>query len=265
LPGLYEIDMTHSFTPFDDFQRAAHRWWWLSLCLIGGALLGWLGHQFLPPIYQAQAVFVVGIDFTQFMGDDRDRYAEDHTIAAARELMLSKPVLQTLTDNLTQAGLSSEAFQPGRTLFAERRDAVILLIARAADPGQAAQAANAWADAAYAALLDAYQHALQAASLQGYLAVLSGCAAPAVEISETCSTLSLDEIEQRTTRLTAELAAELQASRGISPAIQLEYSQPAQTPSSPVLFRRPWLIWAGMVIGFWVGVMTPSFPQRKPR
>lgn len=258
--------MTDDFSPLDSFQHAARRWWLVVLITLCGGLLGWGFHRLRPPVYETKAVFTVGLDFSQFEAFtfDQDRYQEDHMIGALEGLMFAPPVAQKLLASLESRGIPAAAVVGGKTIFVERQQSQIFLRVRNENPETAALIANLWAEEAYAALLEAYGHALRAWGLRSYITGLSTCTQLAQpDPTSLCGKATLAEVQQALQTAQAELETETVASQGVTSVVSFEYTQPAEIPTQPAVFERNGLILAGTMLGFLFGAVLAT-QWRRP-
>lgn len=247
------------FSPLEAFEYALRRWWLVALLVIAGGGAGGLFHRVQPPLYEAKATFMVSIDFSRsdaLTRWDQDRYEEDHTILAAMALIVSTPVIEQVSADVQARGIPAEALVFNRRVFIERKQALMTLRVRNENPETAALIANLWADRAYAALLDAQQHALQAWTLRNLISGLTACLPapqPVADPASLCASASLDELQQRVQAAEVELNAETIASKGIIPALTFDLSQRASLPDAPAAYNTSLLVIAGALVGFVVG------------
>jgi hypothetical protein len=231
------------------------RYWWLIIFfMFGGALIGWLSLGYRTPLYQSQAVITVSIDFTQ-TGELTD-IEQDLILVAAGDVIKSTQVIEAVVSAAEEWGIdvSISGFNESRHL--ERAYGRWLLILRHRDAETASSLANIWAETAYDAIGDAYEHALIADGLQNYQDTLSSCLEQATaEMNDSiCSDLSLDEMQAEIERTSKVIREEREASLGILPATTFAFTEQAETPDKVILYVSNTLIFFGAVIGFILAV-----------
>ena len=143
----------------DILTRLIRRWPWLLLAACTGGVLGLGLSCLLPPVYEAQAVVGVGIDYGRArpLDEEATRLAFDR----GREVFLSDATLQKV---MAWAGSAPEGSMGTVNQF---RDTLRLsevgggweLAVRHASPQTAARQANLWKDASLEALQAAAAHA----------------------------------------------------------------------------------------------------------
>jgi hypothetical protein len=247
------------FSPLVGFEQTARRWWLILLLMILGGGFGWLYRRIQPPLYEAKAILVVNVDFTEtgLMSE----LEEDQSILTVQTMIISTPVAQQVWDDLQRKGISTEAFMIGQNAFQERRQSQLVLTVRNTNAQAAADIANIWAERAFAALKDAHDHAVYGHILWKYLMSMEYClAAPPVEPipPSICNHGSLEDITKNIQVVQNMMAPELQASNGIIPALSIAFSQRASLPVSPVEYQQNLLVIAGALIGLILGVFLSA-------
>jgi len=256
----------NEFTPLDVFVWAAKRWWLVVLFTVLGGCLGWAYHWLQPSVYEAQAVIVAQIDFTQT--GDLTELEQDQVITAVMGLFVSSSVLEKTLQEANTQQIPIQELTYGKNVSLERRRSWINMLLRDSDPLVASEVGNLWAETSYAALAESYEHALQAQVLREYLATLNTCLQSSSAGQATpniCGAGTLEEIEQQAQAVEDELYQEVLASNGIIPGLVFDLSQRAQVPESPVAYRTSLLIMAGALIGFVLGVLIANMQVKARR
>ncbi len=249
----------------DLLTRLIRRWPWLLLATFAGGILGLgLGHL-LPPVYEAEAVVGVGIDYgrTLPLDEQTTRLALDRV----REVFLSDATLQTV---MAGAGSAAEGDLGTVNRF---RDTLRLsevgggweLGVRNASPETAARLANLWKDASLDALQVAAAHAWKAAELQAKWYTV-GCrlkpvASPSPGAAWSCSAAPADyDPEQALTELENEAVLSL----GVLPGMSLSALRAAEAPLAPLAGSRGTMALAGCLAGVVLGLVAAlSRPGKK--
>jgi hypothetical protein len=79
-------------------------WYWLVIAMIAGGLLGWGATLFKTPVYEADAVFTVGIDYTQ-TGALTDG-EEDQAMRGVGDIIFSDEVVSATLATLKDEGMN---------------------------------------------------------------------------------------------------------------------------------------------------------------
>lgn len=215
--------------------------------------MGWGVHQNQPPIYQAEGVISVGIDFTR-TGEMTD-IEEDQLLGIVGDVAASSTVIKRVVERAQgeQYVINEEAFK--EISFADRSQYRWILRIRHSNPMVAARLAEIWTEEAYEALLTALEHSIQASSLQRYLDSLESCLQKSVVASPAEAYCQLNNLPELSSVLneTGKLAIEEKiASQGVLPATTITLTSMPATPTSPVLYRQGGVILAGALAGFFV-------------
>jgi hypothetical protein len=258
--------MKNSFIPFDLLKRTASKWWLFALMMIIGGLSGLFFHGFTPSIFEAQARFIVTIDYTR-TGALSD-IQEDQAMRGIGSLIGSDLILQRTVVAAHSSGLdiSFDEFKQKSTL--ERGEFDWFIRFRDKDPYKAANLINLWADQADQELKKASSHALRAEELLNYLDSIENCLqrttlgndAKAPCIFPNLSII-LEEIQK-----TGEIAyQEKESSRGLMPALSISLVEKSQVPQIPVIFNRNAFVLAGSFIGLILGIFITFLWGNKPK
>ena len=260
-PGRAVNYMTSSeFSPLQAFTFALHRWWLVAIFVFAGGLLGWGFSRLHAPLYDAQALLVINIDYQQAPElTDRydDHYTEDHVIGAAHAVVISTYVLDQVKADLQarRISLNWEKYIPN--LSVERLRSEFWLKVRDTDPNRAALIANIWIQKAYDALVQFHQHAVTAKILRDYASAMSACPPPPdiePRPPSLCGNGSPAEIQKAVEAVTAQIQAETAASVALNPALTFNLAQEAAVPVTPVAYRASLLVVAGALLGCAVGI-----------
>ena len=230
--------------------RLLRHWRRLIAFGIAGAVLGYGFSLLRPPVYQAEAVLAIGIDYGRTK--PLELIVEDRALDRVYQLLYSDSLLSAARERLqAEQGPNSRWDDVGelrRNLRLEQRLSDWHLIARNGRPELAAAMAGAWAQSAMNALDDASRHAWQAAALQGtVLDVECFSAAPLTSGEDTIQCLGSGtglgpvQIEQ--------LLEEIKASHGILPALSYEWARSPAVLSRPEIWDQGQLTFAGAILG----------------
>lgn len=244
-----------SFTPKQTLDSALRFWWLVVVMMLLGAIAGWAFFLVRPAVYEGRASLTTGIDYTR-TGPLYD-VEEDQAMQVVGDVIDGDDTKQLAIELASREGnsLTRQDFESGA--FLERSNYAWVIRFQHADPQIAAGAANAWLEAAYAVLEEAYNHALIAEELVSYTRSLTTCFENSVAsepIQGFCTTQNLDEIQQELLAVNEAKTAELLASRGLFPGMAFAISERASIPSSPVQFGRNGLVFSGAGVGFLAAV-----------
>jgi uncharacterized protein involved in exopolysaccharide biosynthesis len=256
------------YSPLSSLENALDQWWLIALLTVWGGLIGWVYHTTRPPLYEAQAVFYISIDYTRT--GQLTQFEQDQALWGAVEVIRSDPVVRQVVTRARSEGLAIEVRDLRLRSHFERKQSRWFLRIRDPDPRTAATLTNLWAEAGFAALTEAHLAALQAQSLHQYRSSLATCLQLATEIQDPnnpCKALAIPAIQAALEQANADLSEQLLASRGVLPAIVLDLPETATIPREPVQFGRNSLVMIGGLIGFIVGVVSTQFqlPARLKR
>ncbi len=246
------------YSPRETLNVILRRWLLVVVCMLIGGWLGWLAHRLQPPVYEAKAVFTMTVNYNQpdvLSLLDKDHYAEDQIISAAMGLVISNSVRQLVASDAALSDITSQELTVEKVIFIERRQAEVSLVVRNADSQKAARIANVWAQHGFEALKEAYAHANQVYRLNYYIKDLASCIAAQPAVSGLCQQTSLTDLQKELEKAQTDLQAELQASKGLVPAVMFDLAQTAEPPQDPVLYATQGLALAGAIIGFLIGIL----------
>lgn len=245
------------FSFLDLLKSITAHWYWLVIAMIVGGLLGWGATIFKDPIYEADAVFTVTIDYTQ-TGALTD-VEEDQAMRGVGDIIFSDEVVSN-----TLAALKSEGMELSREEFFDdaifdREEFRWAIRYRDANAETALRVVNAWQDEADRILQDSLVHARKAASYDKVMNGLELClqrSTQAGALGTDCSIENLDTILNSIGSTSDLINGELAQSRGLFSALTVVLSDPAQLPSCPVRYQTNVQVLCGMAIGFLTALLA---------
>jgi len=253
------------YSPRETVDVILKRWFVIVFFTLAGGGIGWLFHQFQPPIYEARALITITINYNQpdlLPSLDNDHYAEDQMMSSAMNLLVSTAVFTLVTEDAAGLNLAPGDIALDSRLQVERRQAEVDLIVRHEDPEKAAGLANIWAQRGFEALQEAQVHALRVYTLNYQLKGLTECLTAQADIQGICQQTSLADLDQALKNVEAELATEVQATNGLAPAVMFDLSRLADVPQAPVLYATQGLVLAGGLLGFLIGLLLSIFRMK---
>ncbi|MCC6148053.1 MAG: hypothetical protein IT308_10855 [Anaerolineaceae bacterium] len=238
------------------YRRSIRNWWAPVLAALAGAILGEIVFSQRTPLYQAQGVLSIGIDFTR-MGSLTD-IEEDQVFGMVGDALFSPTVLSAVVQGTDeeQIDLDEAAFK--EIASADRRQHQWVLTIRHTDASAAAKIATIWTEQAYLQINASIAHAENASRLQRYLDSLASCLQYAVvsgPVAGTCDPKNLEELLTEFNEAGTAAAAEKEASLGILPGTTVLLTSIPETPDKAVVFQRGSLILIGSLIGFLAGAL----------
>jgi hypothetical protein len=266
------------YSPIDVFEKNLHFWWLLLICGIAGGILGWFFHFAQAPIYEAQAVMTASIDYTQT--GPINSTEEDRSMVVIGELFGTTPVREKVIQIAQQKGIELTLNEFYQISSIDRKQNLWFLRIRSSDPNKAAAIANIWLDQSYQAAVEAQSHSMKLQVIQRQYNSLLACfpqteitATPAnnwktptpVPAPEFCVPSNSAYLPTQIAQLSAQIAAEKAQTHAIIPALTFAVSEYAVIPSQPIRFNANSFVFAGMVIGFAMGIfLITAFIHPKP-
>ncbi len=253
-PGPISEDVD-GFSPGWILSNAFRLWWVILALTLAGGALGLLFHRLNPPVYEATGRFSASIDFV--LTGPLTQFEEDTALNKIGDLIGSQPVLDAVVEQAAAEGMAVTATDLRRMAVIERRLNTWDLRVRHTDPVFAGRIASIWVDEGQAILLDSYEHALRADSLNRSLRSLENCLAvtAASEPSHAlCSRARFSEIQADLAEAGAALYQERIASRGLFAGLTIGPADAAVVGERPVLYRQNQLVLAGGLLGMLLGI-----------
>lgn len=243
--------MPDTFIPLRAFKNTIRHWQQVALFMLAGALLGWVAHLFLPPIYESSAEITVSIDFTR-TGLLTD-VEEDQIMVTAGDVINSSVTVNKL---LVQAAaekidISPETFR--KNSYLERQNQKWLLRIQSHEPLKVRRLAELWAQAAFETLTEAYSHALKADRLLRYSDSLVSCMEQAVWIDPAaarCDYTHIQDLQRELQQVNLHAEAEKRSAMGLSPALSFSLTRLPEAPQSPARNKQGEFVFAGAILGF---------------
>jgi len=239
---------------------------WIIVVLFGGigVIVGFAISLFLPPKYEAVASILVNIDYGRT--EPLELVVEDRILDRVWYLIISDETYARTVEELVasegdfDAWSSIEALRDNTRLDARLSKWELIGIHN--DPEIAVLIANTWQEVVLDRLDEAMEHAWKAQTLQGTsfdVACVEMLVAEKLDDVLNCVTLG-PEVDPA---VLVELREEITSSHGILPMINYEFFQNAIAPESPVLWPRGVLMFSGGMIGFLLGLIRLSLPEKR--
>ncbi|BBB48261.1 hypothetical protein [Pelolinea submarina] len=245
-------------------ETLASRWYFLVAGMIVGGLLGWGAAMLKAPVYEANAVFTITIDYTQ-TGALSD-IEEDQAMRGVGDIIFSEEVISSALARLEAEGLTLSKDEFYDDAIFDREEFRWAIRYRDADPQLAYQVLHAWEAAADEILQDSLVHARLGAAYQEVLNGLTTCLERGTLMEaggERCSLENLDEILEKTNQVSGLITDELAQSRGLFSALTVVLSNPVTVPTLPVRFQTNVLVFSGLFIGGLLSIIGLTLLTRK--
>lgn len=242
--------MKEFFTPKDFFDQVFCQWYYLPIAMLLGGLVGLILNGFIPPLYEAQAKFVVTIDYTRtgYLSDIQ----EDQAMRGIGSLIGSDLILQKTSKD---AGLiySKVSFSEIKRISRlERGEFEWFIRIRDKDAQKAAYLVNIWADKAIEVIGEALSHSFNAERLLQTLDSLEMClqrVTIGLSSNAPCTLENVDLLLLEIQKVGEKAYLEKEASRGLMPALRVDLVEKSRVPAQPVVFARNAFILAGAMLG----------------
>ena len=242
--------MDSKFTPRDTLDSALRYWWFVVAVMLLGAAIGWAFHRVRPAVYEGRASFATGIDYVR-TGPLND-LEEDQAMELVGDVIKADDTRLMALELAKSQGVSISAAVFDENSYLERQNYSWVLRVRHVDADTAALLTNAWLDAGYTSLAEAYGHALIAEGLLQYSQSLTRCLETSISsepVQALCTAKNLAEIQKELLALNEAKTEELLASRGLFPAMAFSIVERASVPVEPVQYERNSLVFLGAVLG----------------
>lgn len=237
------------------FGHFLRRWPLIILLGLIGALAGLVFSLLRSPIYQAEAL--LGININYGISEPLALVVEDRAISRLGTLVLADSTLERLLDSLPAETKDERDW----TSFADIREELRLdkrlttwaLVVMDTNPEFAALVAQNWAEIVLEIFDGANEHAWRAARLMSGSFIID-CEEVLAEGEGTqiwdCRALPQGASAEE---LSEELERHVSLSHGVLPNISYELLQRASPPKVPILWQRAWLIFSGTLLGIVLG------------
>ncbi len=261
--------MKEYFVPKDYFVKMLRHWFYLPIGMLLGGILGLLLNGFVPPVYEAQAKFVVTIDYTRtgYLSDIQ----EDQAMRGIGSLINSDFILQKTIDDAHSEYADASFSDIKKQSRLERGEFEWYIRIRDKDARKANTLVNLWAEKADEVLKESLSHAFKAERLFQVLDSLEICLQRitiGVESIAPCTINKMDQLLQDIKKVGEEAYQEKEASRGLMPALAVDLIEKSQLPVQPVVFARNAFVLAGAMLGLifmliWIFAVDHIKPGKK--
>jgi hypothetical protein len=242
--------MTENYSPKDFFEKMLRYWFYIPIAMVIGGLVGLIINGFIPPIYEAQAKFLVTIDYTRtgYLSDIQ----EDQAMRGIGSLIGSDFILKKTIDvvNSIYPDISFSDIKEKARL--ERGEFEWFIRIRDNNPQIASDLVNYWAEQANDVVQEALNHSFEAERLFQLLDSYELCLqrmTMGVGSMAQCSSINLDQLILDIQKVGAKAYQEKESSRGLMPAASVNLVEKSLVPIKPVVFARNAFVLAGALLG----------------
>ena len=263
--------MKEYFIPKDIFDKVLRHWFYLPIGMLLGGIVGLILNGLVPPVYEAQAKFVVTIDYTRtgYLSDIQ----EDQAMRGIGSLINSDFILQKMVDeaNLVNADVSFSEIKKQSRL--ERGEFEWYIRIRDKDAQKATTLVNLWAEKADEVLKESLLHAFKAERLFQVLDSLEMClqrVTIGVGSTALCTMNNIDQLILDIQTVGEKAYQEKEISRSLMPALAVDLVEKSRVPVQPVVFARNAFVLAGAMLGLitmivWIFSLDLFKPWKKAR
>lgn len=256
----------NDFSTSQFFTRVLHYWWLLIGLMVAGALLGFVITVLIPPIYESKAVITSSLDYARL--GRLDDWEEDQQFIAIGDVIGSTEVNQKVIAAGEQNGIEISEGELADIFFLDRQDTRWVLRVRTKDPNLSFQLNELWSATAIDALVEKRNAMSESLTLQQRLNSLVSCFEQSVIIepaSSECSVENIAEIREEISEITANSELQEYQTSLLFTHTSFEVTTKPTSPSTPVLYKRNFLVLAGALAGFCLGLIlfTAGFPKTQ--
>ncbi len=185
------------------------------LCMLAGALIGWIAWMFLPQDYTAVAGLSIIVDYNH-TGKLTD-LEEDQIVGITEDILHSREIMETVF----QASSESDYDRFFNRTRITRTNSSWNLVLTGEDPEEIGKLALLWRDSAYDMLSDSLDHAVRADAFYNVLEGLTRCIRDSKAIPAADCPTDPEEITAGIDAAAKQLREEKAAARGLSSAVIL--------------------------------------------
>lgn len=242
--------MQETISPLSWVERVIRFWWLIAFFIVLGGLAGWAFSGLRQPVYEVRVEFPVAVDLTRT--GEITQFEEDQAIGAAGTIITTEPVLSQVAADAQAIGIQTDAAGLLKIASYERRSYRWVLRVTGTSAQATEKLAQIWSARGWAALLNAQEHAEQAAAIARYQASLTACLENYVPVEPgevVCANFTFEDLQANLASSGLELAAEKQAAGEMMAGMVIGQPEVSEIPADPVRYGTNSLVLAGMGIG----------------
>ena len=261
--------MTKNFSPKSDgffvpgfLSMKKHQYLITAVMMLLFALIGWLIGSSYKFKYEATSVLVTNLEIVE--DTNIKEIMVDSQMELIRQLMYHPDITSAVLDKEAKHNNPLTLDQLEKKSVIERRLNSTLIKIRDTDPQIAKRIADAWAEAAYTRLSEAYPHAFLVSEAKWMITSIEDCQSDEL-VFETnfCQELTTERAEELINEAKQVVLEEDALSLGLTKEIQISQYQPASLPSEPVAGSQSNTLFVGALAGFLLSLILYELPVFK--
>jgi hypothetical protein len=247
-------------------ESALDQWLWILGLALLGALLGLLVSKLRPPIYEAEAILGMSINYG--ITEPLELVVEDRSLGRAEAFVLSNNVFEDIFSKIPEGTRAERDWITPLDLYQDirldRRLGEWGLVVKDEDPQVAADVSRLWAETTISHLDEAMQHAWRAAVLLGGEFDVECTYISGEDVTTEVWQCQVLPLEFDPITLEGELQTEVELSHGILPILSYELLRYPVVPTKPAVWGRGELILGGALAGLLLGfILSVILPRRR--
>ena len=245
----------------EQIERFLKHWPRAVICMLLGALFGWIAWMFLPQNYIASVRLNLSIDFNRT--GKLDDLEEARVIGIVEDSLHSDDIMEKVFARSEEEDFRS--FYNTTQIFRTNEDWRLTVTGE--DPEEIGRLARIWLDKAYELLYERRTHAIRAEALQNELDGLTLCIqnSGSTGFTAVCDTDPEETLKEIDT-YTELIIQENELARGVSSALMIGEKNPQQLEIRSLSRSAGVCILLGAFCGLLVSFAAVWFPEKgKPR
>ncbi len=246
--------MKKDFSPRKSILILINYWWVLSILAVTGGIFAFFVSKFHHPVYDAKAILSADINYTQT--GQMSEAEQDRAYQAVSSIIVSDAVLEKVIQESDDQGIQIDDEDFLNHFFLERYNANFFLRVDSFSPEEAAILANIWAEASREILGQMILQVNQQRHVNNVLSAIESCYSNLSSFdSQRINCQLLETFQPSLIVSSLENALEVNGNAGIFPAFSISITDFAEASNRPRLNNRNFLISAGVLMGFLVGIL----------
>ncbi len=244
----------------EQIERFLKKWPLAVLCMLLGALLGWIAWMFLPQNYIASVRLNLSIDFNRT--GKLDDLEEARVIGIVEDSLHSDDIMEKVFARSEEKDFRS--FYNTTQIYRTNEDWRLTVTGE--DPEEIGRLARVWLDEAYDLLYERRTHAIRAEALQNELDGMTRCIQNngSTAFTAVCDT-DPEEIMKKIDTYTGKIIQENEQAHGISSALMIGEKNPQQLEIRSLSRSAGVCILLGAFCGLLVSFAAVWFPEKDKK
>lgn len=252
------------FTPAVFMTDRPNSWMIVFICMMAGALLGYLFGQFEKPLYQAEARVNLNLEIVE--DANINEVMMDSQIDHISELAYHQDVINDLISLRQTKGSTISLDYLKKYASIERQLMTTVIKVCSEDAVLASEIATEWAEALTNRIKEAYPHALLVSEAKAVLTAIEDCSGDPVKGElPFCQTLTLEDVKKLEREANSIILKESPLAMGLTKDLNIVGFQPSGIPNQPIRNSTGLFILFGTLVGLAVGFILCEFRPRKEK